>query len=91
MAENTLRMALHSIGFKVTVHGMRSVVTDVLYEAGYSRDLIEKQLDHKDRDQVRAAYLRTNFLEQRAPMMQWFADWCVGEETATNVIPLRSS
>ena len=53
--------------------------------------ITEKQLDHKDRDQVRAADLRTNFLEQRAPMMQWFADWCVGEETATNVIPLRSS
>ena len=91
MAENTLRMALHSIGFEVTAHGLRSLITDVLYEAGYSRDLIEKQLDHKDRDQVRAAYLRTNFLEQRAPMMQWFADWCVGKETATNVIPLRSS
>ena len=91
MAENTLRMALHSIGFEVTAHGLRSLITDVLYEAGYNRDLIEKQLDHKYRDQVRAAYLRTNFLEQRAPMMQWFADWCVGEETATNVIPLRIS
>ena len=91
MAENTLRKALHSIGFQVTAHGMRSLITDVLYEAGYSRDLIEKQLDHKDRDQVRAAYLRTNFLEQRAPMMQWFADWCVGKEAVTNVISLRSS
>ena len=91
MAENTLRMALHSIGFAVTAHGLRSLLTDVLYEAGYSCDLIEKQLDHKDRDQVRAAYLRTNFLEQRAPMMQWFADWSVGKKTATNVIPLRSS
>ena len=91
MAENTLRKALHSIGFQVTAHGMRSLITDVLYEAGYSRDLIEKQLDHKDRDQVRAAYLRTNFLEQRAPMMQWFADWCAGKEAVTNVISLRSS
>ena len=91
MAENTLRTALHTLGFKVTAHGMRSLITNVLYEAGYSPHLIEKQLDHKDKDQVRAAYLRTNFLEQRVPMMQWFADWCSRETVAANVVPFRSN
>ena len=32
MSENTIRHALHSFGFKVTAHGMRSLITDVLNE-----------------------------------------------------------
>lgn len=35
MAENTLRLALHRLGFKVTVHGMRSLITNVLNEHGF--------------------------------------------------------
>lgn len=76
LSENTLRMALHKIGFKVTVHGMRSLITDVLSEHDFNPDWIEKQMDHQERNQVRAAYLRTKFLDQRIVMMQWFADWC---------------
>ena len=29
MAENTLRLALHRLGYEVTVHGFRSLITDV--------------------------------------------------------------
>ena len=84
LSENTLRMALHKIGFKVTVHGMRSLITDVLSEHHYNPDWIEKQLDHQERNKVRAAYLRTKFLDQRSSMMQWFADWCDESEPACN-------
>lgn len=76
MAENTLRLALHRLGFKVTVHGMRSLITDVLHEHGYASEVIERQLDHADTNQVRKAYLRSDFMDQRILMMQWFADWC---------------
>lgn len=99
MAENTLRLALHRLGFKVTVHGMRSLMTDLLNEVGFPHDWVERQLAHVEKDKVRAAYLRTDFLEQRAGMIQWFADYCdarkagkTHEEAAGqtgNVIQLR--
>ena len=76
MAENTLRLGLHRLGFKVTVHGMRSLITDVLNENEFPPDAIERQLDHVVGNQVKSAYLRTDFFKKRIDMMQWFADWC---------------
>jgi len=76
MSENTLRLALHRLGFKVTAHGMRSLITDVLNESGFNPDAIERQLDHSEKSQVRRAYLRSNFMDERIKMMQWFANWC---------------
>jgi integrase len=90
MAENTLRLALHSLGFKVTVHGMRSLITNVLNEHGFNADAIERQLDHRESNKVRAAYLRSDFWDQRQVMMQSFADWCDGV-TTTNVIGIRGA
>ena len=90
MAENTLRLALHRLGFEVTVHGMRSLITNVLNEHGFNRDAIERQLDHQERSQVRAAYLRSDFMEARTQMMQWFADWCNSKKIC-NVVPMRSA
>jgi integrase len=89
MAENTLRLALHRLGFEVTVHGMRNLITNVLNEQGFNRDAIERQLDHQESNQVRASYLTSDFMDIRANMMQWFADWCEGK-TVTNVIPMKS-
>ena len=76
LAENTLRLALHRLGFKVTAHGFRSLLTDQLYLAGFRGEWVERQLHHRDKNQVRAAYLRTDFIEQRATMMQWWASLC---------------
>jgi len=81
MSENTLRLGLHRLGFKVTAHGMRSLITDVLNEKGFNPDAIEKQLDHAEQSQVRRAYLRSNFIDERIKMMQWFADWCDVQST----------
>ena len=89
MAENTLRLALHRLGFKVTVHGMRSLITNVLNEQGFNRDAIERQLDHQEPNQVRASYLRSDFMDIRATMMQWFADWCDGIVVESNVITMK--
>ena len=85
MSENTIRHALHSFGFKVTAHGMRSLITDVLNENGFNPDAIERQLDHAEKNQVRRAYLRSNFMDERTKMMQWFADWCDAQSTGKNV------
>ncbi len=92
MAENTLRLALHRLGHKVTVHGMRSLITDVLNENGFNADAIEKHLDHQEKNAVRRAYLRSEFMEERKRMMQWFADWCDQGESllpSNNVIRIQ--
>jgi integrase len=94
MSENTLRLALHRLGFKVTAHGLRSLITDVLNESGFNPDAIEKQLDHSEKSQVRRAYLRSNFMDERIKMMQWFADWCDSKVIGvalTNVRELRTA
>ena len=92
MAENTLRLAMHRLGFPVTAHGFRSLMTDVLNENGFHPDAIERQLQHTDRNRTRSAYLRSNFMEERKKMIQWYADWCDSQATDmafNNVIPLR--
>jgi integrase len=71
-----MRLGLHRLGFKVTIHGMRSLLTDILNEQEYHPDAIERQLDHAERNKVRGAYLRTDFLDKRKVMMQEFANWC---------------
>lgn len=94
MSENTLRLALHRLGFKVTAHGLRSLITDVLNENGFNPDAIERQLDHAEKNKVRRAYLRSNFIDERTKMMQWFADWCDAQSTGkkqSNVTQLRSA
>jgi integrase len=75
LAENTLRMTLHRLGFAVTAHGFRSMLTDLLNERGFNPDAIERQLDHAEQDKTRGAYLRSEFFDYRRQMMQWLADW----------------
>ena len=96
LAENTLRAALHALGFKVTAHGFRSLITDLLNERGFNPDAIERQLDHVEKNQVRAAYLRTDYFDYRRDMMQWLADWADAQcaeralpELPSNVVELR--
>jgi len=96
LAENTLRIRLHGLGFKVTAHGFRSLITDLLNEQGFNPDAIERQLDHVQGDKVRAAYLRSDFMPQRRQMMQWLADWADAQRNETtspalpdNVVPMR--
>ncbi len=92
MAENTLRLAMHRLGFQVTAHGFRSLMTDVLNENGSHPDAVERQLQHTDRNRTRSAYLRSNFMDERKKMIQWYADWCdsqTTDKTVNNVIPMR--
>ena len=90
MAENTLRLALHRLGFPVTAHGFRSLMTDVLNENGFHPDAIERQLQHTERNQTRSSYLRSNFMDERRKMIQWYADWCDSEanQSAPTAIPM---
>lgn len=42
---------------------------------GFSRDAIERQLSHSERDKVRDAYNAADFMVERRKMMQWWSDY----------------
>lgn len=73
----TVNMALKRMGFKsrLVSHGMRSLASTALNEQGFNRDWIEAALAHVDTNQVRSAYNRTDYLEQRREMMQWWSSF----------------
>lgn len=96
LSENTFNSALARMGYKgiATAHGMRTLFSTCANEAGWNGDLIEKQLAHEDRDEVRAAYNRAKHLSERAKLMQWWADYLdklrLGKETPVPVFrPVR--
>ncbi len=78
MSENMMLDGLYSLGYrhKMTVHGFRSLASTVLnQESQYKGEVIERQLAHKEKDEVRAAYNRAEYLDERIKMMQWYSDW----------------
>lgn len=63
-------------GRHATAHGFRSSFRDWCSENGYPRDLAERALAHTIKNQVEAAYHRTDLLEKRRPMMEAWAKFC---------------
>ena len=76
MSENTFLKVLKVLGYKniATAHGFRSTASTILNENGFKSDVIERQLAHCERNQVRAAYNYAEYLSERREMMQWWAN-----------------
>ena len=89
LSENTFNSALARMGYKgtATSHGFRALFSTVANECGWNPDVIERQLAHKERNEVRAAYHRTTYLEDRTKLMQWWADYLDGRK-AGNVVKM---
>lgn len=77
MNSQTVNAALKRVGFSgvLVSHGLRSIASTALNEQGFPPDVIETALAHVDKNEVRRAYNRSDYLEQRRPMMQWWADF----------------
>ncbi|HEE0107374.1 TPA: integrase arm-type DNA-binding domain-containing protein [Citrobacter gillenii] len=81
MSENTINKALRVIGYdtktEVCGHGFRTMACSALNESAlWSKDAIERQMSHKERNGVRAAYVhKAEHLEARMEMMQWWSDY----------------
>lgn len=81
MSENTVNKALRSMGYdtktEICAHGFRAMACSALIESGiWSKDAVERQMSHQERDSVRAAYItKADHLEERRLMMQWWADF----------------
>lgn len=92
MSENTLLYALYRMGYhsRATAHGFRATASTILNEQGWRADVIERQLAHAERNKVRAAYNRAEYLTERRQMMQAWADFLDGMARGANVVPLRA-
>ncbi|HAX6833018.1 TPA: tyrosine-type recombinase/integrase, partial [Escherichia coli] len=77
MNSQTANAALKRIGYggKLVAHGMRSIASTAMNEAGLNPDVIESALAHTDRNEVRKAYNRTTYLPQRITLMNWWGDF----------------
>ncbi len=92
MSENTVNKALRSMGYDTTVevcgHGFRAMACSALIESGkWSRDAVERQMSHQERNSVRAAYIhKAEHLDERRLMLQWWADY-LDETTKKRIAP----
>lgn len=78
LSENALTAALRRMGYtgeQMTWHGFRAMASTLLNERGFAPDVIELQLAHRERNEVRAAYNRAQRLDERRAMMQRWADY----------------
>ncbi|AJZ91271.1 Putative prophage P4 integrase [Beauveria bassiana D1-5] len=81
MSENTVNKALRVMGFDTKVevcgHGFRTMACSSLIESGlWSKDAVERQMSHQERNSVRAAYIhKAEHLGERRLMLQWWADY----------------
>ena len=81
MSENTVNKALRVMGYDTKIevcgHGFRTMACSSLIESGlWSRDAVEWQMSHMERNSVRAAYIhKAEHLDERRLMLQWWADF----------------
>lgn len=74
--EQTANMALKRMGYGglLVAHGLRALASTTLNEQGFIPDVIEAALAHTDRNEVRGAYNRAEYLESRKVMMDWWSE-----------------
>lgn len=89
LSENTFNSALARMGYKntATAHGFRAMFSTIANECGWNPDVIERQLAHKEANEIRAAYHRSTYLKDRDKLMQWWGDYLDGRK-AGNVVKL---
>lgn len=66
------------MGESATPHGFRSSFKEWSLTAGWPDYLSERQLAHVDKDKVRAAYARSDLLEERRPMLEAWGQFISG-------------
>ena len=74
--QQTANMALKRMGYEgqLVAHGLRAIASTTLNEHGFDPDVIESALAHTDKNSVRAAYNRADYLKRRRVMMNWWSE-----------------
>jgi integrase len=91
MSNNTMLYALYRMGYhgRATVHGFRAMASTALNEMGFRPDVIERQLAHQEKNAVRAAYNRAEYLNERRAMMNQWADY-MDALSGGNIVPFNA-
>lgn len=92
MSYNTILFGIYRMGFKgrATGHGFRSTASTILNEMQFPSDAIERQLAHGERDKVRAAYNKAQYMDKRKEMIQAYANFLDALKSADNsVTPIK--
>ncbi|MFQ3194722.1 MAG: integrase [Colwellia sp.] len=78
--------ALGRMGYKnrLVAHGLRALASTTLNELGHDPDVIEAALAHVDKNEVRRAYNRAEYLERRRVLMCWWSQHI--EDAATGEV-----
>jgi len=68
--------ALKRIGFggRLVAHGLRSLATTAMNEAGFNADVIEASLAHTDKNEFRRTYNHGKYLKQRSELLVWWSN-----------------
>ena len=84
-------MALKRMGFNklLVAHGLRALASTTLNEQGFDPDVIESALAHTGKNEVRNAYNRAQYIEQRIPVMNWWSEHI--EKAATGNMSLTGT
>ena len=90
---NTINGLFRRIGYagRQSHHGLRASARSLLSERGWTRDALERQLDHKEEDKAVAAYARAQHLEERRRFMDDWGALMLALESGDNVVPLRTA
>lgn len=74
--DQSANAALKRLGYggRLVAHGLRSLGSTTLNEQGFNPDAIEAALSHADENEIRRAYNRSDYFEQRVIMMGWWSE-----------------
>ena len=78
MSNNTILKVIERMGYKgdMTGHGFRTLAMSTIKETlKYRHEPVDRQLAHVVKDKVQRAYDRAAYLDERAVMMQAWADY----------------
>jgi integrase len=95
-SENAILYALAAIGYKdrMTGHGFRQLFSTLANETGTWRaDVIEAALAHKEVDDVRAAYNKAAYMDERRRLMHRWAEELARLEAGApaKVVPIKQT
>jgi integrase len=91
MSENGILTALRRMGYtteEMCGHGFRTIASTLMHEQNWNHHAIERQLAHKEPNQVVAAYNHSEYLDQRRKMMQDWANYLDELKAVTKAVPL---
>ncbi|WNV06389.1 site-specific integrase [Candidatus Methylospira mobilis] len=91
MSENAVLVALRNMGYaqdQMCAHGFHGMASTRLNESHqWHPDVIERQLAHSEKDEIRGAYNHAQHMPERRRMMQAWADYLDGLKAGAVVIP----